>query len=306
MDNAIKSQSLRFLLIFCTLFVTSSLSAIECKKAKTENEKIICGNESLKNYDAALSKVYTAILSSLKEDEKQKLSLNQNEWLNNREKLKEVSDIQKYYIERIRAECKTYENVCKSLSDDIIEKEQGTEKLKEVDSIIIASYLKSNLTSYIDDKPALSDIEDDIKMNDNMNSLDYVDLHKLNDKNILVTVPLFMGAYQGQSMSYVYNNKAFKVVRFPKFDETLGKLIFPFTHSNYADWVKSKLMIHDRSQGYLYECGSTEYYLFEKDAFKLIKQTSTFCSEKELDEISKGTLTPDDIKIITVYPKQMD
>jgi hypothetical protein len=109
-----------------------------------------------------------------------------------------------------------------------------------------------------------------------------------------------MGAYQGQSISFLYDGNKFQIVRFPQYDE---KLVYPYTHSNFADWVNGTLMIHNRSQGYLYECGSTQYYSFEKDTFKLTKQVIIECSENELEEIQKGKLSPDDLEMREVYPK---
>lgn len=292
----------RFLLVLCLPFLFSgSLYAIDCNKAAKPDEKIICNNETLRNYDAAMSKIYTLILNSLNDVDKKKFIEDQKSWLKERGNQEDETKLSDFYLQKVRSQCKAHEAVCKSFTDEILKKWQTDPKnLTNEDSIIIASYFQANLSRYITDQKALKEVEDDISFNDNLALLQNVDLHKLDNNNILLTIPLFMAAYQGPSISFLYDGKDFQVVRFPIFDE---KLTYPFTHSNYADWDKNTLMIHNRSLGLLYECGGTQYLEFEKNTFKLIKQTYMPCSEKELEAIQSGKLSPENIKSIVVYPK---
>lgn len=193
---------------------------------------------------------------------------------------------------------------CNNRVVEILHNWEGKDKLNPADARLISSFLKTNIDQYIKDEQALNEINDDLEQGKNNPDLETVDLHKLDNDNIFITIPIFMAAYQGQSLSFLFNktNKELRIVRFQKYDTTDKKLTTTYEHSNYADWFDSMFMIHERSQGYLYECGSTEYYKFEFGEFKLIKQTQANCNEKELDSISKNKMTPEEIKIITVYP----
>lgn len=328
-----------FIIVLFNLYLSEALQAIECKNAKTQDEKIICSSDTLKNYDAALSKIYDAILKDLRDEGKKKLITEQNAWLLKRGQKQDESALLVMYVERVRGLCRQNENKCKMLANLSMKNldEQFKADLKKmhyitdankftyttdniyghdkksvndnatqnvIDSIIVASYLKGNMNRYIQDKKALAEIEDDIRLSDNRISLDEVSL-EYEDNTIQLILPLFMGAYQGQSMSFGYENNTFRALSLPKFEE--GRLNDSYTHSNYYQWFKDEFIVHDRSQGYLYECGDTEYYKFEQGRFRLVEQTRTECTEQELEAIEKGKLTPEDIKNAVVYPrKKMD
>lgn len=295
-----------FIIVLFNLCLNEDPQAIECKNARTHDEKIICSSESLKNYDAAMSKIYNASLKELNEENKQKLFADQKSWLEKRGQKKDESELMDLYIERVRGLCKKYESTCKTMSNQSIEKwveqvkmQRHHVKLNTIDSIIMASYLKGNMNQFLQNKKTLDEVEDDMHSGNNSTSLNEVDLTHLEDESVQVILPLFMGAYQGRSMSFVNENHNFRVLSLPKFEE--GKLVNYFTHSNYADWFKDEFIVHDRTQGYLYECGDTEYYKFDQGVFRLVEQTRTDCTEQELESIEKGKLTPEELKSAVIY-----
>ncbi len=290
--------------VLSAIFMSGSAFAIDCSKARTNDEKIICKSDTLKNYDAAMSQVYSEAWKNTDAKARLQLLASQKQWILDRKKLSDEDQLSDLYIKKIRNQCETFDTVCKSLASNTIDKwQQDKKNPNDVVSIIISSYLKSHLKQYLTDKQELSEVEEDLVGDGHLTALDNVELHKLTDHTTLVTIPLYMGAYQGKSLSFLYNDnyKEFQLVRFPKFEE---KLVYPATHSNYADWYKGELMIHNRSQGYLYECGSTQYYTFAGDKFDLVKQEEVNCTPEEMDEIESGTLMPEDLKIKTAYTKK--
>src|ERR1700722_8635803 len=160
----VKDNHFLFLVALFTFLQSGPLNAFDCRKTAATDEKIICHSETLKNYDAAMSKLYSSTLNSLGEDDKRKLIASQHAWLNERIKQQDKTKLSGYYLQKVRSQCKIYEKICKSLTEKILKKWQvNGKKLKAEDSIIISSYLKGNLNNYVNDKKDFKEIEDDIK-----------------------------------------------------------------------------------------------------------------------------------------------
>ncbi len=278
--------------VICLLNSYQNAFCMDCAKAKTTTELAICNDKNLLDYDAALSFLYADISKKLDGKDKAIFIEGQKAFLKERDAIK-PDLLLHFYRNRIQYLAANQKSISKQLMLSILHSYQSNmREISSLDSILISSYIKANIQDYTHDK----DIEETLSNND----FDNTNLIRLNDKAMLLAVALMMGAYQGQALSFLYDGQDISLISFQRQDNQ-KKMIKTFVVSNYITWEKPFLVIHERSAGFLYECGDTFYYTFQAPGFTLAKQVTTPCNAKEIDAIQRGTLKTRDLKNIVIY-----
>jgi uncharacterized protein YecT (DUF1311 family) len=90
------------LLLLLTLTTTLLFSAsFDCKKAKTDIEKLICSNEELSKLDEELNEAYKELLSKINKNDKEIIKQQQRDWIKNRNVCTNISCIKYQYEQQL-------------------------------------------------------------------------------------------------------------------------------------------------------------------------------------------------------------
>ncbi|MDR1284953.1 MAG: lysozyme inhibitor LprI family protein [Campylobacteraceae bacterium] len=92
------------ILLFLTLTLTLTFlfpASFDCKKAKTDVEKLICSNEELSRLDEELNEAYKKLLAMTNNDDKKMIIQEQREWVKYRDGAIDIIDVQYAYFDRL-------------------------------------------------------------------------------------------------------------------------------------------------------------------------------------------------------------
>jgi hypothetical protein len=90
---------------------TSPTASFDCKKAKTQVEKMICDNDEIVRLDMFLDANFKAVKGVVIDSEKDKLLNDQKSWIKQRNTCKSVKCLSEIYRERIDGLCTDYSTI---------------------------------------------------------------------------------------------------------------------------------------------------------------------------------------------------